>query len=111
MGWDRDRYYTRSKKVNGRVVREYFGTGHAAEFVALIDDQERERRRHNAAILRDEKSDLTALEADIKALFAQIELVLRAAMLANGYRQYKRGEWRKRRGSHLNAEPNHRRDE
>jgi hypothetical protein len=26
MGWDRGRYYTRSKKVNGRVVREYIGT-------------------------------------------------------------------------------------
>ena len=27
MGWDRGRYYTRSKKVNGRVVREYVGSG------------------------------------------------------------------------------------
>jgi len=32
MGWDQGRYYTRSRKVNGRVVREYIGTGRVAEY-------------------------------------------------------------------------------
>ena len=27
MGWDKGKYYSRSKKVNGRVVREYVGGG------------------------------------------------------------------------------------
>lgn len=31
MGWDKDgRYYTRSKRVNGRVAREYVGGGGGA---------------------------------------------------------------------------------
>ena len=30
MGWDKGRYYTRSKKVKGRVVREYVVSGRAA---------------------------------------------------------------------------------
>jgi hypothetical protein len=48
MGWDRGRYYTRSRKVNGRVVREYLGTGEAAKQAARLDAitrQEREARR------------------------------------------------------------------
>jgi hypothetical protein len=35
MGWDRGRYYTRSRKVNGRVVREYVGTGPVAPTLIL----------------------------------------------------------------------------
>ena len=31
MGWEHGRYYTRSQKVNGRIVREYVGTGRVAE--------------------------------------------------------------------------------
>jgi hypothetical protein len=37
MAWDRGRYYTRSRKVNGRVDREYLGTGEAAERAARQD--------------------------------------------------------------------------
>ena len=47
MGWERGRYYTRSRKVNGRVDREYLGTGEAAERAARQDAlarQEREAR-------------------------------------------------------------------
>ena len=47
MAWDKGRYYSRSRKVNGRVAREYFGTGEAAERAARQDAlarQEREAR-------------------------------------------------------------------
>ena len=33
-------YYTRSRKVNGRVVREYVGSGASGELVTLMDAQE-----------------------------------------------------------------------
>ncbi len=98
MGWDRGRYYTRSKKVNGRVVRDYIGTGRVAELVARIDAAEREERRFASLRLRQEKAELAALDGDIKAFMERTELVARAALLAAGFHQHKRGEWRKRRG-------------
>jgi hypothetical protein len=97
MGWDRGRYYTRSRKVNGRVVREYVGTGRAAELAAQLDALERERRQGEAEALRRQKAELAALDADIKALAETADLLASAALLAAGYHLHKRGEWRKRR--------------
>jgi hypothetical protein len=94
MGWDKGRYYTRSKKVNGHVVREYIGIGRAAELIAQIDAAMRERRR----VEREEKADLAALDAKMKSMASAADLVARAALLAAGFRQHKRGPWRKHRG-------------
>jgi hypothetical protein len=98
MGWDKGRYYTRSRKVNGRVVREYVGTGPVAECAARLDALERDRRRLEALDVRDARAELDALDADFAALDATANLVARAALLAAGYHQHKRGEWRRRRG-------------
>jgi hypothetical protein len=91
------RYYTRSKKVNGRVVREYIGTGRVAELVAQMDALERRKRRLDALDLRDEKAELADLDARLDELDDLAELLARAALLAAGFHQHKRGEWRKRR--------------
>jgi hypothetical protein len=104
MGWDKGRYYSRSKKVNGRVVREYVGTGRVAELVAEMDALEREKRRLDALALRQEKAELAALDADIEALSETVNLVARAALLAAGFHQHKRGEWRKKHGNPRPAE-------
>jgi hypothetical protein len=49
MGWDKGRYYTRSRKDNGRVVREYVGAGQLAALAAQMDALEREKREAEAA--------------------------------------------------------------
>ena len=45
MGWEHQRYYTRSRKVAGKVEREYFGKGPEARLAATLDSQRRERKR------------------------------------------------------------------
>src|SRR5438552_196115 len=98
MGWDRGRYYTRSKKVNGRVVREYIGAGRVGELVAQLDALEREGRETERAACRAQRAELEALDGPLNELNDLADLLARAALVAAGFRQHKRGEWRKRRG-------------
>jgi hypothetical protein len=102
MGWERG-YYYRVRKTNGRVVREYVGKGRIAALAARLDTAEREKRRQQAIALRHEKNDLEALDADLKALAEGCDLLARAALLAAGFHQHKRGEWRRRREQDSNA--------
>jgi hypothetical protein len=39
------KYYTRSKRVDGRVVRQYVGSGEFAEVMAELDALERAERQ------------------------------------------------------------------
>jgi hypothetical protein len=102
MGWDKGRYYTRSRKVGGRVVREYVGTGRLGELAAELDKLDRGRREAERAALRAEQADIGARDAPLDELHNLAELLTRAALVAAGFHQHKRGEWRKRRGDDLN---------
>jgi hypothetical protein len=97
MGWDRGRYYTRSKKVNGRVVRKYVGAGELAELVAETDALLRLQRAEERAARRAERSELQALDAPLDELNDLADLLAHTALTAAGFRRHKRGEWRKRR--------------
>ena len=103
MAWEqRERgglYYTRSRKVDGRVVREYIGTGPLAELAAEADARERRRREEEAEAWREERERMEALEAPIEELCEAAELLSEAALYAAGYHRHNRGEWRKRRGA------------
>jgi hypothetical protein len=90
-------YYTRSRKENGRVVREYIGGGPPGQLAALQDEHERRQREEQAAYWREEQQDLDALEAPVDELSEASDLLVRAALLASGYHQHNRGEWRLRR--------------
>jgi hypothetical protein len=97
VGWEKGRYYTRSRKVNGRVVREYVGTGRIAELVAEMDAIEHQRREVERAARQAERANVDALDAPLDELNDLVELLARAALVAAGYHQHKRGEWRKQR--------------
>ena len=62
MGWEtRERggwYYTRSKWVNGRVTREYVGTGALGKVAALDDELERLQKEEENARWRKERERL-----------------------------------------------------
>lgn len=97
MGWDKGRYYTRSRKVSGRVVREYVGTGEVADLAAEMDASKRADREAERKARHTEKAELDALDASVKELDELADLLARAALLAAGFRQHNRGAWRKRR--------------
>lgn len=99
MGWDKDgRYYTRSRRVNGRVVREYVGSGMVGELAAQLDGLERQMRENKRATFDAERDEVSALDAPLAVLDELADLLARAALAAAGYVQHHRGEWRKRRG-------------
>src|SRR4051812_31262119 len=99
MGWDHGgRYYTRSRREGGRIVREYIGGGRAGEIVAQLDELARERCETERQMRRIEREEIDELDAGVNELDEHADLLARAALVAAGFRQHKRGEWRKKRG-------------
>jgi hypothetical protein len=90
-------YYTRSRKEGGRVIREYVGGGILGELTAQMDALERERRQEQTTCWKEEQEELDALEAPVEEISEASDLLVRAALLASGYHQHNRGEWRLRR--------------
>ena len=97
MGWDKGRYYTRSKKVDGRVVREYFGCGESAHVMALLDELDRQRRQRERKKEKQLIESLNEVDATISELCQRAELAARATLISAGYHQHDRGQWRKKR--------------
>jgi hypothetical protein len=91
------RYYTRSCKVGGRVVREYIGAGLVGERAATEDAARRAQRAAAAEVSRSEQQRLAELDATFIAFDAALEMLTRAVLMTAGYHRHHRGEWRKRR--------------
>jgi hypothetical protein len=103
MGWEvhgRCRFYTRSRKVAGRVVREYVGTGAVAELAAAADALRRADRRAALEARRAEQDRWREALAPLMELSRVADLVARAALLAAGYHRHSRSSWRKKRYVH-----------
>jgi hypothetical protein len=91
------RYYTRSLRIGGKVVRRYYGAGLEGHLAAaLIDERKRERaeRRQAGQALRDR---LDALDQEVEAYAARVTTLVHAALVAGGYHLHARATWRRRR--------------
>ena len=98
MGWEKGgRYYTRSRKVGDKVIREYVGSGRVAELAARLDALDRQERETKWAAMRAERDELDALDAPLDELNDLADLVAKAALLAAGFHCHRRCEWRRRR--------------
>ena len=103
MGWEprgNGLYYFRYRKVDGRVTRQYLGAGGVAELAAAADALRRADRRAAAEARRAEDARWRAAVAPLLELSRAVDVVVRAALLAAGYRQHSRSSWRKRRHVH-----------
>jgi hypothetical protein len=97
MSWEKGRYYTRSRRVNGRIVREYLGCGPIAHAEAEIDRLELEFRRQRRFVLKCETRELHAVRQELAQWDRICKHFLEVELETQGYYQHKRGEWRKRR--------------
>jgi hypothetical protein len=70
MAWEKGRYYTRSRRRNGRVIREYIGTGNLAVLAAQLDAVERVKRAQESEARRAHQAALDALDAPLRQLSA-----------------------------------------
>src|SRR5919199_690140 len=97
MGWEkRDRgglYYTRSRKIGGRVVREYVGTGPVAKLAAHMDAEKRLRRQEEAQAWQEERKRMEALKAPVEELCQATDVLVEVHLVAGGYRRVA-GNWR-----------------
>src|SRR5215208_45662 len=95
MGWDRKQqghaggYYYRSKKVNGRCVKIYFGRGPLGELAALLDEHQREARLN-------QRVKLELADQQLKQARVLVDLLVAATLILNGYHQH-HACWRWRR--------------
>ena len=101
MAWEprrgRGRYYTRSRREGGRVVREYVGSGEVAEAIATLEGLDAGRRDLKRAEEASEKAEARQAQAALRELCEQAEALAQAALVLAGYHRHHRGEWRKRR--------------
>ena len=102
MAWETRKrggeYYTRSVRVDGRVVRQYVGSGLVAKLEAYKDALKRENRgvlklQHKLMVESAELAD-----RELRQLDAICNEEMRKAYEAAGY-HYHKGEWRKRRSA------------
>ena len=100
MGWETrargGRYYTRSKKVGGRVVREHVGAGTLGELAEETDRALREERATRRRAVLAEKERIAELEGPVESFCQRVYSLVTTMLESGGYHRHK-GEWRKRR--------------
>lgn len=100
MAWEtrngKGRYYTRSRKEGGRVVRVYIGGGATGEAAAAADRRQREHLASERLAHAEKAARFNAADDALAAFCTSVDAQLRAALLEAGYHQHKR-EWRRKR--------------
>jgi DNA-binding transcriptional MerR regulator len=107
MSWETrtngKRYYTRSRRVGGRIQREYIGGGTIGELAAMYDKIDRETRLQEVEMNRELRRQAKQLD-EVLAQFEELaDNVGRGILIAAGFHQHNRGEWRKRNEQDSNA--------
>lgn len=104
MGWQtkgNGQYYTRSRRENGRVVREYVGRGEVAQLIAQIDGLEREQQATERERNQIKQRERDALDKTAHDFYDQVETIVQTVLAEAGYHRHARGQWRKRRRREL----------
>jgi hypothetical protein len=93
------RYYYRGRRVNGRVHKQYLGRGPEAEAAAKEDAERHTRIRAERDAHRAEQQACKDVLENVEAFDRQVRGVVKATLVAMGFHQHARGQWRRRRRS------------
>jgi len=100
MAWERRNrgglYYTRSRRINGRVHREYYGCGARGHIAAAEDEARRVRQAARSKAERVERESLDRLDESLQSLDESYSLLLHTVLRRAGFYQHQ-GEWRRHR--------------
>jgi hypothetical protein len=102
MAWQQrgtKRYLYRSVKHQGRVLREYLGTGPSAEALYHAEVRERQQRHAAREAWRQTLADHAAIDAQVQRWWEQQGLLLQALLYTEGFYRHDRSVWRKRAAS------------
>ncbi len=106
MHQDRRGYWYRSKRIGGRVVREYVGRGAISGLEAQRDACNREKAIAAREEADQRRCELDALDDKVKTACEAAAAVMDATLEAAGYHRHARGQWRKRRKRRKQREEN-----
>jgi len=99
MAWERRQrgglYYTRTRRINGRQIREYYGGGLLGRLAEAQAEEEQCQREQERVRWLKTKTEIAARESPLNDLDEACNQVIHASLKAAGYYYY-RGEWRKR---------------
>jgi hypothetical protein len=100
MAWEKHgtkRYYTRTRRLHGRRVREYYGNGERAEQAAAEDEYRQALRTLTRDAIKKHVQRFAEADAVLGRLGGVTQRLTRACLLAAGFRQHHLGEWRRPR--------------
>jgi len=101
-------YYTRSRRVKGKVTREYVGSGQLALLAFEMEQAdgllEKYLRLKEQELWQQEREVALTLDQAVGAVCEDTGRLFHEAMVAAGYHQHARGEWRKKRKEKPNAD-------
>lgn len=107
MSWETrqrgGRYYTRTRRVNGRCVREYLGCGVEGALSAQADTEDREAREQARRAHQEALQAFDSAGEDLDHLDASADLAEALLLSAAGFHEHK-GEWRYKRVSTYRTE-------
>lgn len=103
MGWETRRngrsYYYRKKRVDGRVVSEYVGSGPAALLAQMQDAREAHERTAAETSVHEDEVLNSELQEHAELIFSEVH----RRLIEHGYHKH-RGQWRKKRTCAVGSE-------
>jgi hypothetical protein len=97
MAWEPRRngrtYYYRSRRVQGRVVKEYMGGSEHGRQAAAADQAARDSRRQAERLHKEKNKDVDALVIQLNEFDKLIEQLVTCQLICSGWRQHHR-QWR-----------------